>query len=171
MSGCRLKSWVGDTRMLESLPRRRDIPAPVVVATAFPTSLSGRASRVIANATRAQSTFSPAASATGAFADAGRLRPRPQLKAQGIDVIDLGGGDPDFITPEHIRKAATEAMNAGDTHYVASAGTPAFRKAIAAKLSTDNGIEVDPSGEIIVTPGGKRRSSKPCWPWSSRAST
>ena len=78
-----------------------------------------------------------------------------QLKAQGIDVIDLGGGDPDFITPAHIRQAAANAMNAGDTHYVASAGTPALRKAIAAKLNTDNGVEYDPATEIIVTPGGK----------------
>jgi aspartate aminotransferase len=79
-----------------------------------------------------------------------------QLKAQGIDVVDLGGGDPDFITPEHIRTAATEAMNAGDTHYVASAGIPALRQAIADKLRTDNGIEVDPNGGVIVTPGGKQ---------------
>ncbi len=77
------------------------------------------------------------------------------LRAQGIDVIDLGGGDPDFITPEHIRRAAADAMNAGDTHYVASNGTPALRKAIAAKLKADNGLEYDPS-EIIVTPGGKQ---------------
>lgn len=79
-----------------------------------------------------------------------------QLKAQGIDVIDLGGGDPDFITPEHIRQAATDAMNAGETHYVASAGAPALRKAIADKLRHDNGIEVDPNGGVIVTPGGKQ---------------
>ena len=46
------------------------------------------------------------------------------LKAQGIDVVDLGGGDPDFITPAHIRQAAADAMNAGETHYVASPGTP-----------------------------------------------
>src|SRR5215217_1783039 len=78
-----------------------------------------------------------------------------QLKSQGIDVIDLGGGDPDFITPAHIRKAAADAMNSGDTHYVASAGTPALRKAIAAKLKNDNGVEYDPATEIIVTPGGK----------------
>lgn len=78
-----------------------------------------------------------------------------QLKAEGIDVIDLGGGDPDFITPEHIRRAAADAMNAGDTHYVASSGTPAFRKAIAAKLKNDNGLEYDWQSEIIVTPGGK----------------
>ena len=78
-----------------------------------------------------------------------------QLRAQGIDVVDLGGGDPDFITPEHIRQATIEAMNAGDTHYVASNGTPALRKAIAAKLKADNGLKYDPS-EIIVTPGGKQ---------------
>ena len=78
-----------------------------------------------------------------------------QLKSEGVDVIDLGGGDPDFITPEHIRKAAIDAMNSGDTHYVASAGTTALRTAIANKLQSDNGITVDPAKEIIVTPGGK----------------
>ena len=78
------------------------------------------------------------------------------LKAQGIDVIDLGGGDPDFITPEHIRRAAFEAMEAGDTHYVASPGTPALRHAIAAKLRDENGVEVDPNGGVVVTPGGKQ---------------
>jgi aspartate aminotransferase len=78
-----------------------------------------------------------------------------QLKSQGIDVVDLGGGDPDFITPEHIRKAAAAAMDAGDTHYVASPGTPPFRKAIAEKLRSENGIEVDWAKEIIVTPGAK----------------
>ena len=79
-----------------------------------------------------------------------------QLKAQGIDVIDLGGGDPDFITPEHIRAVAIDAMNAGDTHYVASAGIPGLRKAIADKLLDDNGIEVNPNGGVVVTPGGKQ---------------
>lgn len=78
------------------------------------------------------------------------------LKAQGIDVVDLGGGDPDFITPAHIRQAAIDAMNAGDTHYVASPGIPALRKAIAAKLQADNSVEVDPMGGVVVTPGGKQ---------------
>ena len=86
-------------------------------------------------------------------------------------MIDLGGGDPDFITPEHIRAAAADAMNAGETHYVASAGIPALRKAIADKLHADNGIEVDPNGGVIVTPAASRRSSKRCWPSSSQAST
>lgn len=78
-----------------------------------------------------------------------------ELKAEGIDVIDLGGGDPDFITPEHIREAATNAMNSGDTHYVPSQGTPQLLEAIANKLQTDNGITVNPKSDIIVTPGGK----------------
>jgi aspartate aminotransferase len=77
------------------------------------------------------------------------------LKAKGVDVIDLGGGDPDFITPAHVRQAAADAMNAGDTHYVASNGTPALRAAIAVKLRQDNGLTYDPA-EIIVTPGGKQ---------------
>jgi aspartate aminotransferase len=77
------------------------------------------------------------------------------LKAQGVDVVDLGGGDPDFITPEHIRQAAADSMNAGNTHYVASAGIPALRQAIAKKLRDDNGIDVDPNGGVVVTPGGK----------------
>jgi len=92
-----------------------------------------------------------APSPTLAVSDRARL-----LKSQGIDVIDLGGGDPDFITPAHIRAAATEAMNAGDTHYVASSGIPSLRRAIAEKLRRDNGIEVDPTGGVIVTPGGKQ---------------
>ena len=78
-----------------------------------------------------------------------------QLKAQGLDIIDLGGGDPDFITPAHIRQAAIAAMEAGETHYVAANGTPALKKALAAKLKQDNGLAYEPT-EIIVTPGGKQ---------------
>ena len=77
------------------------------------------------------------------------------LKQQGIDIMDLGGGDPDFDTPEHIQKAAIESMKSGFTHYVASSGIPQLRKAIAKKLATDNGVDVDPDKGIIVTPGGK----------------
>jgi aspartate aminotransferase len=77
-----------------------------------------------------------------------------QLKAAGRDVIDLGGGDPDFATPAHIVAAAADAMEAGDTHYVASPGIPELRQAIVEKLHTENGIGYTPD-EIIVTPGGK----------------
>jgi aspartate aminotransferase len=76
------------------------------------------------------------------------------LRQQGKDVVDLGGGEPDFATPEWICRAAAEAMFAGDTHYVASAGTPQLRQAISRKLKDDNGIEVGPEA-IIVTPGAK----------------
>ena len=78
-----------------------------------------------------------------------------QLKASGVDVIDLGGGDPDFITPSHIRAAAADAMNAGDTHYVASNGTPALKQALSDKFRRENAIEYAPA-EILVTPGGKQ---------------
>jgi aspartate aminotransferase len=92
-----------------------------------------------------------------------QLRPSPTiavsdraraLRQLGFDVIDLGGGDPDFATPEHICRAAAEAMLRGETHYVASAGLPALRRAIARKLQEDNGITVEPE-HVIVTPGGK----------------
>jgi aspartate aminotransferase len=76
------------------------------------------------------------------------------LRQQGLDVVDLGGGDPDFATPEHIWRVAADALAEGDTHYVASAGIPELRQAIARKLQLDNRIEVDPA-QIIVTPGGK----------------
>lgn len=78
-----------------------------------------------------------------------------QLKSNGVDVIDLGGGDPDFITPKHVREAAIASMNGGNTHYVAGSGLPELRDAIATKLRADNGVIVDPKVDIFVTPGGK----------------
>ena len=77
-----------------------------------------------------------------------------QMKAAGREVIDLGGGDPDFPTPPHIVAAAADAMEAGDTHYVASAGIPELRAAIVRKLGRENGLAYS-ADEIIVTPGGK----------------
>ena len=77
------------------------------------------------------------------------------LKRQGIDLMDLGGGDPDFDTPRHIQDAAIKSMQSGFTHYVPSSGIPELRKAIAQKLAKDNGVEVDPDKGIIVTSGGK----------------
>ncbi len=90
-----------------------------------------------------------APSATLAVSDAVR-----RLRAQGIEVVDLGGGDPDFATPAHIVEAAVAAMQRGDTHYVESTGVPALRAAIAAKLRRENRLEVK-AEEILVTPGGK----------------
>ena len=78
------------------------------------------------------------------------------LARQGKDVVDLGGGDPDFITPAHIRQAAEQAMNSGLTHYVNSRGIPELLTAIADKFDRENGLTYDPATEILVTPGGKQ---------------
>lgn len=67
--------------------------------------------------------------------------------------IHLEVGEPDFPTAAHIVEAAHRAMAAGDTHYTAPAGTPAFREAVARKLLRENGIPVDPATEVLGTPG------------------
>jgi aspartate aminotransferase len=77
-----------------------------------------------------------------------------ELEAQGVDVVDLSVGEPDFPTPENIVEAGQDAMDAGHTGYTPSNGIPQLREAIAEKLRGD-GIDAD-SGEIIVTPGGKQ---------------
>lgn len=77
------------------------------------------------------------------------------LAQEGIDVIDLGGGDPDFSTPAHIIEAAGEAIKEGHTHYVSSRGVKGLLEALAEKLKTDNGLDFDPATEIVVSPGAK----------------
>lgn len=77
-----------------------------------------------------------------------------ELKRQGSPVISLVVGEPDFDTPEHIRKAAWEAMEAGDTRYTHNMGTPALRQAISRKLKNENGVSYE-LNEIIVTHGAK----------------
>lgn len=78
-----------------------------------------------------------------------------QLKRAGVDVIDMGGGDPDFTTPAHIIEAAYRAMQGGHTHYVGSKGLPELREAIASKLARDNGLKYDPDSEVVVTTGAR----------------
>ena len=77
------------------------------------------------------------------------------MAQQGLDVINLGSGDPDFDTPSHIVGAAQEAIRKGHTHYVSSLGLKGLRVAIADKLKEENNLEFDPDTEIIVTPGAK----------------
>ena len=89
-------------------------------------------------------------SSTVAISDRAR-----SLQQQGVNVVNLGGGDPDFDTPRHIVDAGVEAIRNGQTHYVASQGIPAFRKAIAEKLSRENGLSYDPDREIVATASGK----------------
>jgi aspartate aminotransferase len=76
------------------------------------------------------------------------------MKAEGIDVCGFGAGEPDFDTPEHIKAAAIEALQAGFTKYTPSAGIPELRAAIAEKLATDNGLTYRP-GQVVVSNGAK----------------
>jgi aspartate/methionine/tyrosine aminotransferase len=77
------------------------------------------------------------------------------MQAEGIDVIDLSVGEPDFPTPRNIRLAAYEAMEKGYTKYTAAEGLIELRRAIARKLKDDNRLTYDPSSEIIVSCGAK----------------
>jgi len=76
------------------------------------------------------------------------------MKAEGIDVCGFGAGEPDFDTPEHIKKAAIEALEAGFTKYTPSAGIPELRLAIAEKLAADNDVNYRAS-QVIVSNGAK----------------
>ncbi len=76
------------------------------------------------------------------------------LKEQGRDVIGLGAGEPDFDTPDNIKKAAIDAINRGETKYTAVDGIPELKKAIAAKFKRENGLDYAPD-ECFVAPGGK----------------
>jgi aspartate aminotransferase len=77
-----------------------------------------------------------------------------ELKAQGLDIIGLGAGEPDYNTPQHIIDAALLSMNEGQTKYTPSAGLPKLKEAIAAKLKRDQGLDYKPS-EIVVGSGAK----------------
>lgn len=77
------------------------------------------------------------------------------LRATGIDVIDLGLGEPDFPTPAHVAEAAHKAALAGETLYTASAGTPALRRAVADKFRRENGLDYGPD-DIVVANGAKQ---------------
>jgi aspartate aminotransferase len=78
-----------------------------------------------------------------------------ELRAQGKDVIGLGAGEPDFDTPEHIKQAAIEALNKGQTKYTAVDGTAELKQAVIDKLSRDNGLEYQ-ANQVLVSVGGKQ---------------
>ncbi|MEF8831367.1 MAG: aminotransferase class I/II-fold pyridoxal phosphate-dependent enzyme, partial [Halobacteriales archaeon] len=77
-----------------------------------------------------------------------------ELEAEGADVVDLSVGEPDFDTPEPIKAAGTDAIEAGHTGYTASSGIAPLRSAIADRLAED-GLAYD-DDQIIVTPGAKQ---------------
>ena len=77
-----------------------------------------------------------------------------QMKADGLDVVGFGAGEPDFDTRQHIKDAAAKALADGFTKYTPSSGIPELRQAIADKFNRDNGLTYKPS-QIIVSCGGK----------------
>ena len=101
-----------------------------------------------------------------------------EMKAQGIDVVSFGAGEPDFPTPLNIRKAAVAAMEAGKTVYTPVPGEEVLRKAICEKLEKDNGLVYAPQDivvsngakhalfnclQVLIDPGDEVLIPSPCW--------
>src|ERR1700735_578084 len=76
------------------------------------------------------------------------------LAAQGKDIINLGIGQPDFRTPDHIAEAAIKAIKDGHHGYTAAVGIPVLREAVSADLNKRYGVEVSPDS-VMIMPGGK----------------
>ncbi|MCB1584860.1 MAG: pyridoxal phosphate-dependent aminotransferase, partial [Xanthomonadales bacterium] len=81
-----------------------------------------------------------------------------ELRRAGKDVIGLGAGEPDFDTPDHIKQAAIEAINNGQTKYTAVDGTPELKQAIIGKFKRENGLEFAVN-QILVSCGAKHSIS------------
>jgi len=93
----------------------------------------------------------------------GRIKPSPTLavsakakamKAQGIDVVSFGAGEPDFDTPTPIKEAAIEAIRTGFTKYTPASGIDELKEAVCEKFKRDNGLEFEKS-QIVISCGGK----------------
>jgi aspartate aminotransferase len=78
-----------------------------------------------------------------------------KLKAQGVDVLDFGAGEPDFPTPKHIAAAAHAAIDANFTKYTTNSGTDELKRAVVERYRNDYGVEYAPA-ETIITAGGKQ---------------
>jgi aspartate aminotransferase len=102
-----------------------------------------------------------------------------RLRRAGVDVVDLGAGEPDFDTPAHVKAAGIEAIEQNFTRYTPSAGILELREAVCARYRTDYGVAITPA-EVLVTAGGKQSlfntalalfdpgdeviTHAPCWP-------
>ena len=78
-----------------------------------------------------------------------------RLKAQGVDIVDLGAGEPDFPTPPHISAAAHAAIDANFTKYTTNSGTQELKQAVCDRYRIDYGVDYTPA-ETIITAGGKQ---------------
>ena len=102
-----------------------------------------------------------------------------RLRRAGVDIVDLGAGEPDFDTPAHVKAAGIDAIEANFTRYTPAAGIYELREAVCARYRADYGVAVTP-GEVIITAGGKQSlfntalalmnagdeviTHAPCWP-------
>src|SRR5436853_5691313 len=77
------------------------------------------------------------------------------MRAAGVDVVDLGAGEPDFDTPQNIKDAAAAAMRAGQTKYTPTAGTRTLQQAIIGFYQREFGVKYE-SNEVMATAGGKQ---------------
>src|SRR6202000_839100 len=83
-------------------------------------------------------------------------RRKPNLRGQGVDIIDFGMGNPDMPTPQHIVDKLVETVKRPKTHgYSASKGIPGLRRAMAGYYDRRFGVKLDPNSEVIVTLGSK----------------
>lgn len=83
------------------------------------------------------------------------------LRKAGRDIIGLGTGEPDFDTPDHVKQAAIQAIEAGFTKYTPVDGTPELKEAIIAKFKRDNGLDYQPN-QILVSVGAKQSCYNLC---------
>nr|WP_315823056.1 aminotransferase class I/II-fold pyridoxal phosphate-dependent enzyme [Paraflavitalea speifideiaquila] len=85
-----------------------------------------------------------------------------ELRAKGVDVIDLSLGEPDFDTPQHIKDAAKKAIDDNYSHYTPVAGYPDLREAVCVKLKRDNNLDYK-AENIIVSTGAKQSLANTVW--------
>ena len=78
-----------------------------------------------------------------------------KMQAEGQDIASFGAGEPDFDTPQHIKDACIEALQAGRTKYTAVTGIPELKKAICAKFLRENNLTYQPN-QVSVSTGGKQ---------------
>src|SRR4026207_1289938 len=81
-----------------------------------------------------------------------------KLKAQGVDVLDFGAGEPDFPTPKHISAAAHAAIDANFTKYTTNSGTDELKRAVVARYRADYGVGCAPRGTPVRAGGKQARS-------------
>ena len=103
---------------------------------------------------RKQITFNTAISQITPSASVALMEQAKQMVADGVDLVNLTGGEPDFPTPAPIVETACAEIRKGNTHYVAGKGLPALRQRLATELAERDGISCT-AEQILITPGGK----------------